>query len=849
MSDTSGLKGNSPRQRNGRVGPPKRSGVRTLEQAAALHQGGELEEAERLYRRILKQEPRNADAIQLLGVIEHQRGNNDEAVALLTKAIEIEPGNASAHNNLGGVYSALGEDERAAIHFAKAAGTKVVSSDALTNLGILRRRAGDLSGALAMFQDARAKDRECRSALRELASLQLHLRNYPEAEEAYKAYVELVPEDLLAQNNLGYAIQQQGRYGEAEACFQRVLETAGNVPEFGYNLRISKILQGQIDEAEGILRAELEADPDLWVAEVGLAMNIAARGHADRATELLRLILKILPDKADAWTDIGLCFVNMKKIDDAIEVLQRAVELNPDESITYNALGCAYTMANFPSLAIGAFKAAISRNPDFIEAYSNVLRALRANGEWDQANMYGHLTLAHPSYKEKFLPNLVQLFRGTCDFEGLEKLGDVWAKCDNLPDDYLPTMFLDLLVFAREHDEVQRFVGLVKRWAAFAEKRVTLHPEMTASTGSGSGKLRIGFLSSDLRSHSVARFLAPLLKGYDKERFEFYCYMSLRCPGDPIQETLKGAVDRFTFVDNKSGWEIAKTIRDDRIDILFDLNGFTEGTMIDAMAFKPAPVQASWLGYPFTCGLSTIDYVVMDRFVVPRHSEYLVEEPIVMPDAWVCFGNFAMVDILDGVPMDRAGRITFGTQNNPYKYTPHMIGNWARVLQRVPNSRFLIVRPESHSRLVCRSIVHEFERHGIGADRIFMFDNRTDKRNHLAHYNEIDISLDTFPLTGGTTTCEATWMGVPVVSLVGESFHQRISYSALMHCGLEELCTFDDESFVDRAVALAGQRERLVEMRHGLRDVMSASPLCDKDRFIYQFQEMLEQVARHHNLR
>ncbi|MFM2128981.1 MAG: hypothetical protein RL477_527, partial [Pseudomonadota bacterium] len=622
MSEITGLQRVQGRRRGERARRSGKGSREVLEQAAAVHQSGDLDKAEKLYRKVLKSAPRNADAIQLLGVIAHQRGDSGEAVSLLTRAIEIEPTNASAHNNLGGVFSAIGEDAKAAEHFAKAAGTGAVSADALTNLGVLRRKAGDFPGAMALFEDARRKDPQSRAALREIASLHLSLRNYPEAEEAFKAYIALAPEDLLALNNLGYVIQQQGRFGEAEACFQKVLQSAGNIPEFGYNLRVAKILQGQMDEAEALLRAELEADPALWIAEAGLAMNLAARGHADRAAEMLRLILKILPDNADAWTDIGLCFVNMKKISDAIEVLQRAIEINPDQSIAHNALGCAYTLANYPSLAITAFRGAIERNPDFIEAYSNILRALRANGEWDQANMYGHLTLAHPSYKQKFLPNLVQLFRGTCDFEGLDKLGDIWEQCNQLPDDYLPTMFLDLLVFARTHEEVEKFVGLVKRWTTFAEKRAAMYPAMEPAVGSGSGKIRVGILSSDLRTHSVARFLTPLLKGYDRERFEFYCYMSLRALGDPIQEMIKAKVDRFTFVDNKNGWEIAKVIRDDRIDILFDLNGFTEGTMVDALAFRPAPVQASWLGYPFTCGLSAIDYVVMDRFVLPQREGY-----------------------------------------------------------------------------------------------------------------------------------------------------------------------------------------------------------------------------------
>jgi predicted O-linked N-acetylglucosamine transferase (SPINDLY family) len=221
-----------------------------------------------------------------------------------------------------------------------------------------------------------------------------------------------------------------------------------------------------------------------------------------------------------------------------------------------------------------------------------------------------------------------------------------------------------------------------------------------------------------------------------------------------------------------------------------------------------------------------------------------------MSEAWVCFGEFADVPIEPGLPVDRTGQITFGTLNNPYKYTREMIALWAQAIKGVPGSRFLIVRPEASSLSLIRNISNEFARNGVTADRLSFVDNRREPgKSHLSYYNQIDISLDTFPLTGGTTTCDAAWMGVPVVSLVGESFHQRISYSVLMHCGLEELCAFAPDDFVAKAIALANDRWRMRSLRHELRDVIRSSPLCDEPRFVHQFQEMLDQVAAHHGIR
>jgi predicted O-linked N-acetylglucosamine transferase (SPINDLY family) len=298
-----------------------------------------------------------------------------------------------------------------------------------------------------------------------------------------------------------------------------------------------------------------------------------------------------------------------------------------------------------------------------------------------------------------------------------------------------------------------------------------------------------------------------------------------------------------------TGWEIAATIREDGPDILIELNGFTQGSRIAALAYKPAPVQMSWIGYPFTSGLKAIDYCIMDPFLVPKDESLMVEEPIVMPHSWLCFGDLAEIGIDEGLPADRHGRITFGTLNNPYKFTPEMIALWARVMNQVPDSRFLVVRPEASSIGFRKNFADEFARHGVSADRLVLFDNREAEKVHLGYYNDIDISLDTFPLTGGTTTCEAIWMGVPVVTLVGPSYHQRLSRSMLTNCGLEELCTFTPDAFVDRAVALAGERDKLLAWRHGLRRVMRSSPLCDQARFVDDFQTMLGQVAELHGLR
>ena len=828
---------------------PSISIAQALAHAARQHEAGQLEEAEQGYRKVLTVERANADGLQLLGVLRHQQGDSDEAIRLIKEALKRDPRNPRCRNNLGSVLFALDRLEEAEKHFREAVRLDSGCAEFHANLGILLRKLGKVDEATESLDTALRADPNFSPANRELGGIWLDKREFDRVEKYFRAYLELVPSDAETTSNLGYAVQQLGRFDEAEELFLKAVDLASDSPELRHNLRSLMTLQGRGEEARESFRKLLKERPELWTAEVGLARNLAKKGLFEDAMETFRDILALYPDDANVWNDIGAILLDLEKFDEAREILTRATELDPALPEAHNNLASVHLKTNRADLAVPIFKKALAARPDFVEPHVNLCRALRQLAEFDQANMFAHAALMLDKYQPKYFPNLVQVFRATCDFDGLEAAGNVWENCDQIASENLPGVFLDLLVFADDVDSVRRFRDLVLRWANFIERQAAAAPLPERGKRRSGSKLRVGLLSADLRSHSVARFLIPLLRNYDRERFELYCYTPVRHVGDPIQNLFMECVDKFTFVENVTEWEIANTIRTDEVDILLDLNGFTQGSRVASLAHKPAPVQISWLGYPFTCGLEAIDYVVMDRFVKPVDEEGRIEEPLIMPDAWACFGKFPNVPIEEGLPADRSGRITFGTLNNPYKYTQKMIALWSEVMNQVSNSDFLVVRPETRSLNFCKNLAEEFAKHGISPERLFLSDNRQEKKNHLYYYNDIDISLDTFPLTGGTTTCEALWMGVPVVTLVGESFHQRISYSNLMHCGLEELCTFTPENFVERAVALANEREILLAMRQGLREVMRQSPLCDEERFLYQFQEMLDQVADLHGLR
>ena len=652
-----------------------------------------------------------------------------------------------------------------------------------------------------------------------------------------KTKVALMPDILGAREDIG----------RARTLY---LSSSPGAGVSGNGAGASRSLRAAGPKARELIRQWLHENPRLWGDALGLAVDLVKGGMWEDAMNIFNDIAEACSGDADALAKTGLVLFHYGRSKEAEEVLSRAVELDPSQAVASNNLGSLYQSADRHADAVALFKNAQAAQPELVEPYINLCASLTKLGDWDQAKDFADMLSEHPDYSPRISPNLRKVYRWICDFEGLERLGDVWEDCEHIKTGDLPSIFLSSLVYADDGETVRRLRDLVFRWAQDVEKRAAAAPLPPRAKRPPSAKLRVGILSSDLCDSSVARFLTPLMRNYDRERLEIYCYTPYRRHGDPIQHLYRESVDKFTFVDGMKEREIAAAIQADDVDILLELNGFTAESRIESVAYKPAPVQMSWpLGYPFTTGLKALDYCIMDRFLKPSDEDLFVEETLIMPGAAVCFGQFLNIGIAQGLPADRNGRITFGTLNNPYKFTPEMIALWAQVMSRVPESRFLLVRSQASSDSLRRNLTEEFAKHGVSADRLFLVDNKQGEKSHLSYYNDIDISLDTFPLTGGTTTCEATWMGVPVITLVGESFHQRLSYTMLMNCGLDEFCTFTAEDFVDRAVALAGDRDKLLAWRHGLREVMRQSPLCDEERFMFEFQEMLEQVAALHGLR
>ncbi|QLA18210.1 O-linked N-acetylglucosamine transferase family protein [Desulfolutivibrio sulfoxidireducens] len=638
------------------------------------------------------------------------------------------------------------------------------------------------------------------------------------AEELFARVVNRTPPYVKAYPLLADMRADQGRLWEAvechakwcelapEACKKRERLTQKAVAEAG-----EALAAGQERRALRALARTLGYAPGHRPALLRMAATLRRGTNYAEAERFGLMAMERYPNDVDAINQYALTQSNVGRLQVSIPLFRKAVEANPKAAGAWLNLGCDLQLAG-----------------DLDGAHAALVRALEAASATPETSL-----------------ETLQIFIRTCDFDALSRI-DWWGMAESVSADQLRRYMLWLLTFAASPETNDQLLALQCRWGDWEIARAKAANPVPGPRRIAH-RLRLGLISPDFRNHSVSKFTLPLFRGHDRERFEFFCYSTMEHT-DAVKEEIKANVAAFAEVGSLANRDIAAKIKADGVDVLIDLGGFTRGSRSQVLAWRAAPVQVSWLGFPGSTGMRTVDYLFLDRYLAPGRPECIVEKPLITPGASVCFGQLDPVPINPDPPCVRNGHVTFGSLNNSYKINRAIIGLWAHVLARVPNSRFLFVRQEFDSKVLRRNVVAEFGRHGIHAERLVFYNNHRHQRSHLDCYNDMDISLDTFPVTGGTTTCDCLWMGVPVISLMGENVHQRVSYSILSHVGMANFVARSPQDYVTAAVAVAADRQLLVRARQWLRDILNRSLLCDTNRFIADFQETFLAAARRHGL-
>jgi len=688
---------------------------------------------------------------------------------------------------------------------------------------------------------------------------------------------------------LGMINVQLKRYANAEKCFREVIKLCPGDATAFYNLARIYEVQEQFAKAKAAYQDALKCKPDMFEACNNLGNVFRKQGDLSAACDVYRQAMKISPDNLSAHFNLGSVLWELKKFQDAINTFEWILKCDKNHFKALLALGKWHFTLGEHQTAILYFKRGFELQPESVELlysfglaclqmldyagarnYLNKVVVLQANhlaahynlgiaqhhlgltveaektfenisllkpltaedafclGALEHKNgnldkgiaCYRQAVAMQPDYPAAW-NNLGMVLRDVGDFmgavEALQQALRYQPEYVNAHSNLLFVQSYNLLV------SEQVLLAESKRWDVVhgalgrLDSYQYIKPDAAAEK-----RLRIGYVSADFREHVVSYFFEPVLDYYDKQQFEVFCYAQVKSP-DAVTQRLQGKVDRWRSIVGMSDKDAARMIHDDKIDILIDLAGHTGDSRLKVFTYKPAPIQATYLGYCATTGLEAMDYWISDEVLHPEDTvELATETHYRLPRCWLCYRPHENAPEVLPVEADRV--LTFGSLNEWSKLTSDVLTLWCEILLAVPESRLLLKTRALSDQTVQAQIKERFAAQGIGADRLTLLPRSED---YLSTYHEIDIALDTFPRTGGATTADALWMGVPVLTLSGERMIERQGVSMLTAVGLEELIANTKDEYVEKAVALAKDSERRKQLRGSLREQMAASPLCD----------------------
>ena len=672
--------------------------------AFSLHQAGNLDQAEVIYKKIIQADSLHSDAMNLLANIHLQRGDFGRARDIIFKAIKLQPNRPDYHSNLGSAFRGL--------------------------------------------------------------------KNSLKAIKAYQSALSYMPDHFESQFNLACVYFENGNLESAAEAFSKTIHLKPRFP----------------------------------AAHEQLAEVFRQQGNIDQAIECYDTLLSIVPDNAAFHRKKGDLLQSFNKLDAAEKAYRKAIELAPTKAASYNNLGNVLIKQHRLHDSIQYYQRAIDLDPNLGEAYVNLSWVYKEHGMIDQ------------------------------DIACLQKYLSLHPESSQAHSDTLFSMNYSLSLTPQE-----LYTEACKWWKQHGILKKNQYSH-TKSVGQKTS-LRIGFLSPDFRKHPVGTFLLPLLKNISPE-VEVYCFAEMH---ENQFDEITTKIIEFVHWEVSSGLSAeacAKLVHSHGIDILIDLAGHSANNRLDIISLRPAPIQISWLGYVNTTGLPVIDFRITDSIADPEGAErFYSEELLRMPDTFFCYTPDERSPLIGELPAISARHVTFGSFNNIAKINDKVIELWTAILNQVEGAQLIMVGRPFRDPDIQNRYFKKFSSHGIERNRIRLIADLPMKE-YLELYNKIDIALDPFPHNGHTITCHTLWMGVPVIVLSGERYASRMGTSVLTAMGLPELIASDYDEYINIAVNLAANREKMASLRKELREKMRQAPFCNTTKFAQDFLSLID-IAWH----
>ena len=629
-----------------------------------------------------------------------------------------------------------------------------------------------------------------------------------------------------------------GASGEAERLYTQILAVAPAHTIANHNLALLLIESGRLKAARARLLSLLKAEPKDAAANYMLGKVFQAEGMLTKSQLHLRRALELDPDRRETYIELIATYSRLGRLADAQKIGALATARFPHEAEVPVKLGIALVAAGRPDDAKLSFHSALEADPESVLALYNLAKLTDEQRDPSAAlALYRRAATVDPTFEPAAF-NLAELEL---------RLGDVAPAIAGIetllkrnPSD---PATLSNRFFAAQYEPritAAKLMKLHQRWDTLLGNGLHAVGKAECRTADPNKRLRVGFVSPDLGDHPVGYFTIRAIESLDIRSFEIVLYAG-RDVDDAMTRRFKKRANRWRDIASWSDERLADEAVRDGIDILVDLSGHTRGNRLPAFSRRPAPVQLSWAGYVGTTGLKAMDGLIADRFHVPPGEEPSYVETIArLPDSYICFDPPAEAPALTPLPAGTDGPLTFASFHLPAKINADVAELWARILRGQPGSNIWFIYAGYEVAEVQARLRSWFAQAGIEGYRL-NFEGRLPRLALLERYNHIDIALDSFPYSGGLTTLEALWMGVPVVTLPGETFAGRHSLSHLSNIGLDETIARDADDYVAIVHRLGAERGRLAQLRAQLRDQVVRSPLCDGPRFARSFEATLRE--------
>jgi len=683
-----------------------------------------------------------------------------------------------------------------------------------------------------------------------------------EAQARYARILLSEPGNVQARYHQGLLRLQTGEIATGITALKQVVKRQPDHADAHYNLGLAYSQQGDPQQALRCFERVLALRPDNIEARFYLGMTLASLGRNEEALPLLERVLVHRPELAEAHHNLAGVLAELGRHAEALAGFEKAIVLRPDFAEAYNGLGAALAKLNHHEEAGQQFRQAIRLQPGLVEAYTGLSDVLRTLGQYQAAadcceqairvrpsDAVAHVVLGqslvrlrnHQAALAAFEHALVLQPSCAAAHDQLGAEFHLWGRQDEArahgdraialePNN---EAFMSGQLFNLHYDSEISAAELASRHRAFGERfEVPLKSFWQPHTNTPDPErvLRVGFVSGDFRQHPVGYFMADLLVNLKATGLELFAYAN-HGVDDVLTDSIRPQFACWRNVYRMDDEAMAAQIRADCIDILVDLAGHTVGNRLKVFARKPAPVQMTYLGYFDTTGLTAMDYILGNRWLLPESQSHLyTERACWLTDAHLCFTPPDIPVEVGPLPAQQVGHVTFGCFNKTEKVNTRVIACWAKLLHAVPGSRLYLKSKSFGDSDVAEHYQNLFAGQGIGAERLIL-EGESGFREYLESHNRVDIALDPYPYNGGTTTAQALWMGVPVLVLQGDRYVAHMGESILHAVDMPEWIAADEDDYISKAVAFARDIPVLAAVRAGLRDRLLASPICNAPRF------------------